>query len=114
MSRLTDSFACPGCADTSVAHLSMCAHRQAVPVPSKDNAVHHPAHYASGAIECIDAIEVAIEGLSGADAFNTGQVVKYLWRWNKKHSEPAKKLEDLKKARWYLDRLIVDASPKVG
>lgn len=63
--------------------------------------VNHPAHY-QGAVECIDAIAVAVEDLQGMDAVLTGNAIKYLWRWRKK----GKPLEDLKKARWYLDALI--------
>ena len=66
--------------------------------------VNHPLHYAEGAIECIDCIEAAIDGLSGEYAFLTGQVMKYTWRWSKKNG-----VEDLKKAEWYLRRLIAKA-----
>jgi hypothetical protein len=59
-------------------------------------AVNHPTHYNQGSIEVIEAIEDW-----GLD-FNAGNVVKYIARYHHK-SEP---LEDLKKARWYLDRLI--------
>jgi hypothetical protein len=65
--------------------------------------VDHPKHYQSvNGIECIDAIAAATEELIGEDAFCTGTVIKYLWRWKKKE----KPLEDLKKARWYIDRII--------
>lgn len=63
--------------------------------------VNHPAHYTAGKVECIDAIEAATIGLSGGVAYCTGAAIKYLWRWSRKNG-----LEDLKKARWYLDRLI--------
>ncbi len=66
-----------------------------------NDAVNHPAHYTSGGVECIDAIDSAVSGLDGADAVYTAQVIKYIWRWKKKNG-----VEDLKKARWYLDRLI--------
>ena len=46
-------------------------------------------------------MEACTEGLSGAEAVNTCQIIKYIWRWKKKNG-----LEDLKKTRWYLDRLI--------
>ena len=65
------------------------------------NVVEHPPHYCAGGVECIDAIESAVTGLSGAEAVLTAQVIKYLWRWKKKNG-----VEDLEKARWYLDRLI--------
>ena len=57
--------------------------------------VNHPSHYNQG-IEVIDFIE------SHNMDFNTGNVIKYVAR--AKHK--GKYLEDLKKARWYLDRLI--------
>ena len=57
---------------------------------------NNPSHYNTGNIEVIDAIEDW-----GLD-FNAGNVVKYVAR----HQHKADPLEDLKKARWYLDRLI--------
>ena len=57
--------------------------------------INHPEHYNKG-IETIAFIE------SWGMDFNTGNVVKYLTRAPYKGSE----IEDLKKARWYLDRLI--------
>lgn len=63
--------------------------------------INHPDHYASGKIECIDAIEVVTEGLSGIEAVCTGNALKYIWRWKRKNGA-----EDLKKAKWYIDKLI--------
>ncbi|MEF2965047.1 DUF3310 domain-containing protein [Paenibacillus sp. M1] len=63
--------------------------------------VNHPCHYTSGKVECIDAIEAATEGLNGFEAYTTGNILKYLWRWKRKNGT-----EDLKKAQWYLNRLI--------
>ena len=63
--------------------------------------VNHPAHYTQGDVECIDAIEAAVSELSGIDAVCTGNAIKYLWRWKQKNG-----IEDLKKARWYINRLI--------
>lgn len=62
--------------------------------------VNHPAHY-HGRIEAIDAITVAVEGLSGIEAVCTGNALKYLWRWKRKNG-----IEDLRKAHWYIERLI--------
>lgn len=66
--------------------------------------VNHPAHYTSGKIEAIDFIE------DKELNFNLGNVVKYVSRCGRKKSSgksmDAKALEDLKKARWYLDREI--------
>jgi hypothetical protein len=59
----------------------------------------NPSHYKQGGIECIDAIKAATgDGFIG---YVWGNVLKYLWRWPKKGGA-----DDLKKARWYLDRLI--------
>lgn len=63
--------------------------------------VNHPRHYTQGGVECIDGIESALAGLQGAEAYNTGQVIKYIWRWKHKGG-----VEDLAKAQWYLDRLM--------
>ena len=63
--------------------------------------VDHPAHYNVGKIECIDAINEAIKGLEGDEAFSIGNAIKYLWRWKHKGGK-----EDLKKAVWYIERII--------
>ena len=63
--------------------------------------VNHPDHYTGGKVECIDAIDSAVAGLEGKPAYYTGQVIKYMWRWGRKNG-----LEDLRKAEWYLKRLI--------
>ena len=60
-------------------------------------AVHHPPHYITeSGIETIDVIEAF--GLG----FRLGNTVKYILRAGKKNN----RLEDLRKARWYLDREI--------
>lgn len=61
-----------------------------------EEAVDHPNHYNTGKIEVIDAIE------EWDLDFCAGNVVKYVAR----HQHKSKPLEDLKKARWYLDRMI--------
>ena len=65
------------------------------------NPVDKPVHYASGTIECIDAIEASM----GAEAFKgslKANVIKYVWRYEAKGG-----VESLQKAQWYLNRLIV-------
>lgn len=67
--------------------------------------VNHPPHYKSDSgIESIDVIEGF--GLN----FRLGNAIKYILRHNKK----GKPLEDLKKARWYLDREIEKLESKEG
>lgn len=63
--------------------------------------VDHPSHYTQGGVECIDALEAAL-GPEGFNAFCRGNAIKYLWRAEHK----GKPLEDLEKARWYINRLI--------
>lgn len=63
--------------------------------------VNSPSHYASGGIECIEAIKASMSHESFL-GYLKGNVQKYMWRYEKKVN-PA---EDLKKARWYLDKLI--------
>jgi hypothetical protein len=62
----------------------------------------NPSHYKHLPAEAIDIIEAAIAGASSNKAaFLQGQVIKYLLRcWSKKG------IEDLRKAKWYLDRLV--------
>lgn len=67
----------------------------------KGDAVNHPAHYVRGGLECIDVIEAATENLTGMEAVCTANAMKYLFRWKEKGG-----VQDLQKARWYLDRLI--------
>tara|TARA_R110000737_G_scaffold290179_1_gene296719 strand:- start:261 stop:557 length:297 start_codon:yes stop_codon:yes gene_type:complete len=64
--------------------------------------VNHPSHYANASVECIDAIEASMTGEQMA-GYLRGNVQKYVFRAYSKHPTP---LVDLKKAQWYLNRLI--------
>lgn len=66
----------------------------------KPSMVDHPSHY-RGSIEAIDAIAAATAELEGVEAFDTGNALKYLWRWKRKNG-----VEDLNKAIWYIQHLI--------
>lgn len=63
--------------------------------------VNNPSHYTSGAIECIDAIRAAL-GKEGFISHCVGTCIKYLFR----HNHKGNSLQDLKKAQWYLNKLI--------
>ena len=63
---------------------------------AQHDAVNNPAHYTAGGIETIDFIEAKQLG------YNLGNVVKYITRADHKGN----KLEDLRKAQWYLTRAI--------
>lgn len=65
-------------------------------------AINHPSHYGQADIECIDALEAATINKTGIEAVCVANIIKYLWRYEAK----GKPLEDVKKARWYLNKLI--------
>ena len=69
--------------------------------------VNHPSHYTQGGIECIDCIKSATVGKVGIEAFCVGNAIKYLFRYEEKNG-----IEDVKKARWYIDRLIKELEEK--
>jgi len=65
-----------------------------------EDMVNEPPHYNQHGVECIDAIKATT-----GDSFKhylKGNIMKYLWRFDYKN----KPLEDLQKARWYLNKLI--------
>ena len=74
-----------------------------MPGAPKDDRVNHPSHYTSGKAEAIDIIEDAIKDApTVAEGMLQAQVLKYILRcWLKDNPT-----EDLKKAQWYLTRLI--------
>lgn len=66
------------------------------PVKTSDDLVNHPPHYTAhpSGVECIEITEHF--------NFCRGNAIKYLWRAGDKGDI----IEDLKKARWYVDREI--------
>ena len=71
------------------------------PVFGDANMVDNPAHYNNGSIECIEAIE-AMLNKDEYIGYLRGNALKYRWRFRYKN----KPFEDLRKARWYEDRLM--------
>jgi len=70
--------------------------------------VNHPDHYTDGAIECIEAIEAQLT----ADEYRgylKGNIAKYIWRERHKGE-----IQSLKKAQWYLDRLVQTVEAQNG
>lgn len=59
----------------------------------------NPNHYKTGDVEAIEAIKASMT-LEAFLGYLKGNVLKYVWRFEKKN-----RLEDLKKANWYLTRL---------
>ena len=75
--------------------------REAFPI-GKEDVVNNPSHYMSTTgLESIDVIKAFTFELQGYDAYATGNILKYIMRWSHKNG-----VEDLKKARWYLNDLI--------
>src|SRR5690606_21805612 len=93
--------------EVTVEELREILNKQKYNQPSDNSAqvaqdkVNNPSHYTNGNIECIDAIEEATKHLTGIEAVCTANAIKYLWRWKLKNGT-----EDLKKAKWYIDRLL--------
>lgn len=87
--KVVDTLSREECVGTTIAN-----------VDGVDN-VNHPAHYKRNGMEAIDVIEAFTSNLKGIEATDTGNILKYVCRWKEKNG-----LEDLKKARWYLNHLI--------
>ena len=68
-------------------------------IPSFEDMVNHPPHYNNAGIETIDAIEAMTD--TGFEFYLQGNIMKYLWRYRYKNG-----VEDLRKAEWYLNKLI--------
>ena len=70
------------------------------PMPEPDP-VNSPAHYRVAEIEAIDYISGQLG--SGVKNYLEGNILKYMHRWRYKNG-----VEDLRKAKWYLDKLIFE------
>lgn len=75
-----------------------------IPIPEYKEVVNHPDHYQGNSIEVIDVIEDFQLG------FNLGNAIKYILRAGKKGN----KLQDLKKAIWYLEREILNEQEQLS
>lgn len=69
--------------------------------------VNHPTHYNQGNVECIDAMAAATANKRGIEAICVSNVIKYLFRYETKNG-----LEDVKKAQFYLNRLVEELEDK--
>ena len=65
----------------------------------EEDMVNSPPHYNKAGVECIEAIRAATG--DGYEYYLQGNIMKYLWRYRYKNGT-----EDLKKAQWYLDKLL--------
>jgi len=70
-----------------------------LPESELDDMVDHPSHYNQDGIECIEAIRASLG--DEFPAYCKGNLIKYVWRYKYKNG-----LEDLKKARVYLNWMI--------
>ena len=67
--------------------------------------INKPKHYNTGNIECIEAIEESMSSVA-FKGYLKGNCMKYLWRYDYK----GKQVEDLNKAKWYLNKLTIMVS----
>lgn len=67
--------------------------------------VMKPDHYNNGAIEAIEAIKASMPE-NEFRGYLKGNALKYLWRYDYK----GKPVEDLRKCKWYVDRLIQEVN----
>lgn len=70
--------------------------------PRKDDMVNHPPHYTKGTFETIDVIEDVAQFYPGEQAWSVGNIFRYVSRAPHK----GEKLKDLKKAQFYMNRLV--------
>lgn len=82
-------------------HAAMAELRQGCGKGATNDAVDRPSHYTSGGIECIDAMEAALTHAEFV-GYLRANVLKYIWRYDRKGAP----VQDLRKAEWYLRRLI--------
>jgi len=82
-----------------IEYMKMMQKKERVMNDDDDDMVNHPAHYNKAGIETIDAIG-AMCG-EGFECYLQGNILKYLWRYKYKNG-----VEDLSKAKWYLNKLI--------
>jgi Protein of unknwon function (DUF3310) len=68
----------------------------------RDSNINHPKHYTVGTIEAIEFIDQVCAHYRGDEAYSVGSALKYLARAPHKNA----KLEDLKKAAWYINHAI--------
>lgn len=69
----------------------------------------NPTYYHKGKYECIDILEEVLKDTSGIKAFCLGNCIKYLWRHAHKNG-----VEDLRKAKWYLEKLISNIDTEIS
>lgn len=90
---------CMGCDNTNCPKFYLLDH-------TTNDPVNRPAHYTDGKIEVIDFIEDKKLG------FCLGNAIKYISRAGKK--DPNKEIEDLNKAKWYIERRIKELKEGVA
>ena len=74
-------------------------------IDEDEDVVNNPPQYNTGGIESIDAMKAMSEGsnVEPHHAYCWQNAFKYIWRWPYKNG-----VEDLRKAQWYIERLIVE------
>lgn len=77
-------------------------------IDSKNDIVNHPGHYETGKFECIEVMQEAL-GVDAVKDFCICNAFKYLYRHKRKNG-----LEDIKKAKWYIDKYLDLCSDSEG
>ena len=93
--------------DTKICEQNLGGPRVWVKAILNNDKVNHPAHYTQGGIECIDALKAATVDKTGIEAVCVANAIKYLWRYESKNG-----LEDVRKAEWYIKRLVKELEEK--
>lgn len=92
---------CSFCGDSCLWH----EHNEPLKAKSEEDKINHPLYYGGDTTyETIKVLKawMTVEEYHG---FMLGNTIKYLSRWGKKGG-----VEDLKKAKWYLDKLLEELS----
>ena len=93
---------CNNCVHEATHMCSDCVGSRLWQPRSAHDAVNSPIHYTSGKFECVDVIEdIVSQCKTPYEGWVLGSLIKYLWRYRLKNGA-----EDLKKAQWYLTRLM--------
>ena len=95
------------CDSSTIIH-SCKYYRQKGFTDQEDKNVNHPNHYCQGGIECIKAIEASMTPAQ-FQGYCKGNAIKYMWRYEHKNG-----IEDLKKARVYLNWMIESLEKENG
>ena len=91
--------------DASPEQWDAIKHLNSLSIRKDHDPVTTPDHYNQGAVEAIEAIKASMPE-NEFRGYLKGNALKYLWRYDYK----GKPIEDLRKCKWYVDRLIQEVN----